>query len=77
VNAPRQAAANTPRETSVNTDKVSEATALEMIRDAVNTGQPGVRALARQTGWSPAWVSARVADLRSDDAPADAQEVSA
>lgn len=77
VNTPRQATANTPREVSVNTDKVSEEAAMEMIRDAVNTGQPGVRALARQTGWSPAWVSARVAELRSDDAPAAAQEVSA
>lgn len=66
-------AVNTPQSKPVNTDKVSEAAALEMIRTAVDDGQPGVRALARQTGWSPAWVSARVAEARGEDMPADAE----
>ena len=70
-------AVNTPANTSkakpVNTDKVSEARALEMIRDAVNTGEAGVRALARETGWSPAWVSARVAEFRGEETPAAAE----
>lgn len=69
---------NTGRGTSVNAaDKLSEADALTMIREAVNTGQAGVRALARETGWSPGWVSARVAEARGEQSEPEQEEVSA
>lgn len=64
---------NTAKEQSVNTDKLAEADALAMIQEAVNTGQAGVRALARKTGWSPAWVSAKVAEARGDSESAAAE----
>lgn len=72
VNNQRQAPVNTPKEPAANNDKVSENEALEMIRAAVNTGEAGVRALARKTGWSPAWVSGQISTLRGDTESEDA-----
>lgn len=64
-------AVNTPVNTSVNTseddDKVPEAEALERVAAAVESGEVPIRGLARETGWSPGWVSARVKELRPDD----------
>lgn len=80
VNTPSAAPVNTQKAPSANNDKVSEEKALEMIRTAVNAGEYGVRALARETGWSPAWVSARIGELRGDaEAPTvvEGEQVSA
>lgn len=77
-------AVNTQKTKPVNTDKVSETNAVNMIREAVNTGEVSVRGLARATGWSVGWVSGQVAELRgetvsedSEPSAAEAEQVSA
>lgn len=77
VNTPAPRPANTPKAKPVNNEKVDEADAVNMIQEAVNTGSASVRGLARSTGWSPAWVSGKVAELRGDTdsaAPSDEEE---
>lgn len=61
-------AVNTPVEKPVNTQKIAETEAVNMIREAVNSGQVSVRGLARATGWSTGWVSGQVSELRETDA---------
>jgi hypothetical protein len=71
---------NTPAAKPVNTDKVSEADAVNRIRAAVDSGDVSIRGLARETGWSVGWVSGQVAELRGDDnesAPVEGEQVSA
>jgi hypothetical protein len=80
VNTQKEAPANTRKAPAVNNDKLPEAAAVNTIRQAVNSGQVSVRGLARETGWSPAWVSGQVAELRGEEpqtAAADAEQVSA
>lgn len=80
VNAPKAPPVNTRKSTPVNTpkkaaaddNKVGEGEALNMIRDAVNTNTVHIRGLARTTGWSVGWVSARVAEMSGDTAGEDA-----
>lgn len=73
-------AVNTPQAAPVNTSKADEDDAVNTIREAVNSGQASVRGLARETGWSVGWVSARIAEARGEvDVPAaaEAEQVSA
>jgi hypothetical protein len=80
VNTPSKATASVPKAAAVNDDKVSEEDAVNTIRRAVESGQASVRGLARETGWSPAWVSGKVAEFRgeaADTADAEAEQVSA
>jgi hypothetical protein len=80
VNTASKTAVNTTKAAAVNDDKVSEAEAVNTIRQAVESGQASVRGLARETGWSPAWVSGKLAELRGEDtdtAAAEAEQVSA
>jgi hypothetical protein len=74
VNTQTEAPVNTRKAPAANTDKLPEAAAVNMIREAVNSGQVSVRGLARETGWSPAWVSGQVAELRGDVTEAAAAE---
>jgi hypothetical protein len=67
VNTTRAATVNTTKAKPVNTDKVTETDAVNMIREAVNSGEVSVRGLARATGWSVGWVSGQIADIRGDD----------
>jgi hypothetical protein len=68
VNARKAAPVNTAKKAAADDNKVGEDEALTMIRDAVNTGTVHIRGLARTTGWSVGWVSARVAELSGDTA---------
>lgn len=80
MNTPSKATVNTQKAAVANDDKVSEEEAVNAIRRAVNSGQASVRGLARETGWSPAWVSGKLAELRGEDtdtAAAEAEQVSA
>lgn len=60
---------NTAKAKPVNSDKVSEADAVNMIRHAVDSGQVSIRGLARTTGWSVGWVSGQVAEMRGETTP--------
>lgn len=79
VNTPKASAANTRKPAAANSDKVDEDVALKAIRDAVNANKASIRGLARDTGWSVGWVSARVDELRGntgteDTAPASHED---
>lgn len=65
---------NTPTASSVNAGKMLEPDAVNAIREAVDSDQVSVRGLARETGWSVGWVSARVAELRGEDSDEPASE---
>lgn len=66
VNTPDRATVNTRKPAATNSDKVDEDVALKAIRDAVNANKASIRGLARDTGWSVGWVSARVDELRGN-----------
>lgn len=71
VNTSKAAPVNTRKPAAANSDKVDEDVALKAIRDAVNANKASIRGLARDTGWSVGWVSARVDELRGNTGTED------